>query len=263
MDALLAVRRNDSPAILAASSRFGKYMHEPLHEIRKAKVDANPVLEAMRRVWAECVCHEDNNGSEKSYNDILQNIKILRCSAKDIEQFSIVLGEFQGERNFSYKAGQYLSALINNCNDAEFVIHTNHLDRIDSLGYRNTKNIIVDGNVGCFFGEKMENGTMTVEGDAGDFVGSWMKGGAIIVNGNANAYVGETMKGGSITVMGDIGDEVAHQMKGGIIAVKGTSGDNVAMDMKGGETHLNGRNKVSNFFIGGKIFLNGELLIEK
>ncbi|NYZ74491.1 hypothetical protein H0O00_05080 [Candidatus Micrarchaeota archaeon] len=233
---------------LAMANRFSRYKPETERAVRKVEVVEDKTLKKMKDAWKSC----GYVYSDKYYPEMLETVKKLEYSAKDVEKFSIALAEFRGERasahefgivlGFVHKAGFFLSALMNNCKDSEFVVHTNHLAKpIIYLGYRNTKNIIVNGNVGDYLGEYMEGGTITVEGTAGDRVGCSMEGGTIIVKGNA-------------------GDEVGYAMEGGTITVKGNAGDDVGERMNGGEIHLNGGYNGRAGFKHGKIFHKGKLI---
>jgi hypothetical protein len=223
MDTAVCAREKDKPAILAASSRFKGFGTEPLHETRTRKMEANPVIEKMKRAWATC---DDGHLDHGSIAGALNKIKIPRYSAKDIETFSLAIAEFQDEVKFSDKAGLFLSALINNCRDEKFVIHTTHLVQpINSFGYQNRKNITVDGNIGTSVGYDMEVGVITVNGNAGFGVGCGMRGGRIIVQGDC--------------------------------------GYNVGINMSGGEIHIEGSYEISRSIVSGKIFHNGNLIVPK
>jgi glutamate synthase domain-containing protein 3 len=171
------------------------------------------------------------------YLQIRDRIKDLACPAKDVEMFSVALAELEGEKDFYSKAGPFLSALINNSKDREFVIHTTHLAfPIQYIGYHNTKII-------------------TLEGDAGDDVGCMMKDGILVVRGDAGCSVGQGMVGGAITIMGKAMDNVGSEICGGRITVEGNAGENVGCYMKGGEIRINGEYaSLSKEHEGGKIY---------
>ena len=273
--------KKDAPSI--ASGRFRGFGPETERDARTIKVEMNPALEELKRVWAECRFGYSAS-YDKDYLAITEKIKQLRYSPIDIEGFSILLAGFQGEEFFPIKAGLYLSALVNNCQEDGFIIHTNHLATlVSAIGFRNRKSIIVHGDVDSIAGEDMECGTMTINGNAGDNLGGGMKDGAITVHGDADGWIGNgmrsgtitikgdsgrrtgwTMRGGEIIVEGDAGDEVGALMSGGIIRVDGTAGSMIGDRMDGGEIHLKGRYfNISSDFNGGKIFHEGKLLYEK
>lgn len=287
MNAEICVGRKNAPAIVAASRIFGKYGHQPLHDTRAHEVEINSAVQGMRAAWAMCGDMKLEY-SGKMHSKMLKRIEKLRYSAKDIECFSVVLSEFQGELIFSRKVGIFLSALINNCKEEEFIIHTAHLDEpIDCIGYGNRKKIIVEGDTWINLGREMDAGEIIVNGDADDSVGHSMRGGSIIVNGNAGDTIGYDMAGGSILVKGNAGNEVGHEMRGGAIIVTGDAGFRTGIlmhggkvivkghaalfageGMYGGELHLDGtfsdfREVLAYNIVGGKIFHKGELIVDK
>jgi hypothetical protein len=209
------------PTTLAASGRFGGFKPESEIIIREAKVVRNPNLEEMRKAWMAHPYDFQHDYSD-SYEKILSVIKNLEYSANDVEIFSVMLAEFQDDAFFRVEAGNFLSALINNCKEDDFVIHTSHLARtIHYLGQLNMKNLYVDGDVGDEHGHKMLGGSIIVKGDAGGSVGYDLHGGRIIVEGEAGDAVGCEMRGGSITVKGNAGERVGVGMHGGEIHIDG------------------------------------------
>jgi formylmethanofuran dehydrogenase subunit C len=277
MDAALLVPGKKAPATLAASSRFKGYGNEPLHETRILKPESGPMLDAMKKAWAECYLVFDSIGEEfiaidglspsrertlnhqKTYDSFSESLKGHVCSAKDIEAFSIFLERLQGEEMFSTKAGLYLSALINYSGDAGFVIHTSHLpEPIHGLGYRNKKNIIVDGDAGYALGESMESGSIIVKGDTGNHVGSSMKGGSITVEGDAMGYLGSGMENGIISVEGNAGEKAGSWMRCGSISIGGNAGDDIGMYMTGGKIIVRG----AAGYNAGKGMKGGSIIVE-
>ncbi len=208
MENIVCARGEDTPWTAAASSKFDGFKREHLHDIRKPEVKSNPIIEAMGKVWVKCG-HVRSENWALIYNRILNLINKFEYSAKDIEAFSLELIAFQNEKDFSDKAGLFLSALINNCHENDFVVHTAHLDRpIDRLGWHNTKNITVEGSAGAFTGDTMDSGTIIVRGDADDGIGFGMKGGTITVNGNTGDMIGWSVEGGEIHINGECEGEV-------------------------------------------------------
>jgi len=273
------------PLIVAAGSRFDKYKPEQEREVRKAEVKEDKALEQLRAAWRNFGYEEGRKDWEKTnYKIALEQVKGISCSAKDIENFCIALAEFQDEMRFPHKAGYLLSALINNGKDSDYVIHVQHLSQaIWWVGYENTKNIVVNGDVGYSVGQYMKGGLITVNGNAGSQVGTTMEGGTIAVNGNAGWHVGSVMKGGTIVVDGNVGDEVGFGMeggtivvngnagrrigeimRGGTITVKGNAGNDVGDFMRNGEIHMEGDYKgLSKIIEGGKIYHKGVLIVDK
>jgi len=176
----------------------------------------------------------------------------------------LLLGEHENKKYFESFTGCYLSALINGSKDKDFNIITNYLTKtIDYIGYKNTKNIDVNGSVGRWVGFRMEGGKITINGNTGWYVGDRMKDGKITVNGNAGVWVGFFMENGKITINGNAGDRVGYEMKDGKITIKGNAGDWIGWYMEGGKIHLNGDyESLSNYINGGNIYHKGKLIVE-
>jgi formylmethanofuran dehydrogenase subunit C len=148
-------------------------------------------------------------------------VKDSGITAIDVEAFCVMLPEFQGEKNFSFKAGLFLSALINSSKESRFIVHTRHLaEPIDVLGYKNTKDIVVNGNAGHGIGIMMESGTIVVNGNVGECLGDRMSGGSITVNGDSGIYTGDRMEGGELRVNGSI-DDLSPLFRGGNVFENG------------------------------------------
>ncbi|MDD5172510.1 MAG: hypothetical protein PHF60_05760, partial [Candidatus ainarchaeum sp.] len=187
--------------VLAIVKGFRGYKPEEEKGVRKAEVVEDEALKKLKAAWKAC---HYSCGEHGTYRMMHEAVKTLKYSAKDIENVSVALAEFQNEVRFSEKAGLFLSALVNNGEDSEFVIHTAHFARpIGYLGYQNTKNITVDGDVGEMLGDRMDGGSIFVRGNASYYVGWMMKSGIITVGGNASHAVGTGMDGGEIHLNGD------------------------------------------------------------
>lgn len=230
---------------VAAGKKFGRYKPEKEKATRKADVKEDEVLRQMKKAWT---AYEETikDGSYRYDWDIDEAMSIiqstvLQYSSKDVEKFSIALAEFQDEEKFYEKAGMFLSVLINNGKDSDYIIHTSHLVwGPNNLGCRNRKNIIVKGKLGSHAGREMEGGTIIVEGDVDLSLGFSMKGGRIVVKGNAPYGTGVYMEGGTIIVEGNAGDTIGSHMKGGTIIIKGNAGSSVGPNMDGGTIIVEG-----------------------
>jgi hypothetical protein len=187
----------------AMANRFTKYQPESERTVRKVEVVEDETLKQLKKAWKAVVYNQDVG---YDFEQALKLVAGSRYSAADVEKLSLVLAEFQDEGDFSEKAGHFLSALINNGNDADYVIHTAHLaGPLDALGFRNTKNITVYGDVGLSLAGSMTGGSITVKGNADNDVGCYMEGGIIIIEGNAEGYdIGVYMTGGEIHVEGEM-----------------------------------------------------------
>lgn len=260
----------------AASKKFSRYKKEEEKTVRKPDVKEDKALGQLKKAWRAYKTRSTDYGEVENF----LKARDLNYSSKDIERFSIALVEFQDEQEFSDKAGLFLSVLINNGKDSDYVIHTRHLaEAIDSIGRDNRKNIIVDGDVGDFAGLNMQSGSITIRGNASDFLGAGMKEGMITVEGNVGKCLGQMMKGGNITVGGNAGGVLGNQMKGGAITVKGNAGelagnlmedgsitvggnvgDNMAVEMRKGMIRVGGNagKRIGGVMRGGEIHIEGD-----
>jgi formylmethanofuran dehydrogenase subunit C len=282
------------------ANKFGKYRPEEEKAVRKVEVVEDETLKTLIAAWK---AYPFAPVAGKTYEHALETVKPLEYSASDVESFSIMLAEFQNEKDFTIRAGLFLSALINQGKDRDYVIRTAHLEvPLDYICYQNTKNITVKGDAGDWCGGDMKGGSITVNGNAGARVGGYMKDGAITVKGNSGAIAGERMEGGSITVNGDTeygagsemwggtvtiegntgpsvgynmigcridvkGDAqtwVGRQMHGGRITVAGNPGGRVGPHMNGGEIRIEGKWRgVSALFVSGRIYRKGKLVVDE
>ncbi len=236
--------------ITAASSRFGKFAKESGQGVRQADVKKDEKLEAMIQAWKGFGSDWQGMGSDEfNYRNAAAFVKELNVSSEDIMRFCVALARYQETRRFPGKAGIFLSALANSCQDAGVTLLTgNFQNRINHLGFKNTRDIII-------------------EGDAGDHLGHFMKTGSITLNGNAARDVGNEMESGSIIINGDAGNDPGWIMKGGTMIINGNAGAEVGALMSGGEIHLNGgfesiAGKICRIY-GGQIFHKGQLIWPK
>jgi hypothetical protein len=134
---------------LLGSDLFDSLSGEDKQEIRKFEVrNINKAIDEMIEGFLS-VEFKDSTGRSNPYPSCELNIP-KKYTARDIEEFSIVLGNFQDVNHFSRKAGEYLSALIKNSRAKNFTIHTNHLhDNLHNLCYWiNGKRVLIKGNEG-------------------------------------------------------------------------------------------------------------------
>lgn len=180
---------------LKGESPFSRYRPEKERAVRMPEVVENATLRQLKDAWRRFVRaayegEEIEHTDEPSmvYYTAIRILKAIDYSAKDVEKFSVALAEFQDDvfdyNSFVYNAGLFLSALIGNCPDSDFVIHTRHLTNPPRyIGFRNTKNVTVEGSVEDYSGEKMASGRITINGDAGVGLGHDMEGGEIHLEG--------------------------------------------------------------------------------
>jgi hypothetical protein len=249
-------------SVATMASRFGRYKPEEEKTVRKAEVVEDETLKKMKDAWKAANAAVERNLFSDFYDAAIMFVHGMEYGVRDVEKFSLAMVEFEHEERFYQKAGVFLGALINEGKDEDYIIHSSHLAcGIDHLGYRNTKNITVQGSAGDYCGNGMEGGSITVEGDTGGGCGYDMEGGSVIVKGNTDDTCGYQMKGGSITVNGDAGERCGHEMEGGSVIVNGDAGHACGSLMKGGEIHINGEiSTIRGDTKLGKIFHQGELI---
>ena len=223
----------------AINDPFSRYKPESERSFRGFKIKETEILKRVKNRFkrfrfSKCLWVEN-------YVDVFNSIKSIKCTSFHITAFSIALSELQCEEAFSQKAGLFLSALINNSKEKNFIIITKHFgEAIDHIGFRNTKNITIQVNAGSNVGFEMERGSITVNGNAMSEVGREMNGGSIIVNGNIDGLVGWGMKNGTVTVKGNAGIPVGYKMNGGTIFLEG-SYKLLAEEIRGGNIFHKGK----------------------
>lgn len=241
---------------------FARYKPEKVEEVRKSIVQESETLQQFRVLWAKI---QNMSKPNKGYRDIVDGVKQLDYSASDVENFSLILSEFQNEKQFSVRAGVMLSALINSGKDDNYVVHTRHLDtQIDYLGYENTKNIIVDGDAGGLLGHAMKRGRIIVKGSVGVGLGDEMHDGEIIVEKDAGYAAGSFMKGGKIRIEENADDNLGQMMSDGLIIVRGNAGRTVGSGMKGGTILMQGHYEgLSDNIRNGRVYHKGKRIVDR
>jgi hypothetical protein len=259
---ILTVRRNPTDAsALAIGGKFKRFGPEKERAVGKAEIKEDETLKQLKDIYAwlrqPAICKLDCDVVPIA----LDALKGVAYSAADVADFSIALAEFQ-EDNFSFYAGRFLSALIANGKDEEFIIPTMHLSvPLEGLGTGNTKRIIVEGPGGVALGYEMRSGSIEVRGDVDHWCGQGMDGGSIAVYGNAGGAAGLCMSGGTITILGDAGGEVGTSMRGGLIIVKGNVTEKAGAYMHGGTIRISGNagELVGEYMHGGEIIIKGNI----
>ena len=192
-----------------------RYKSEKKQGVRKSDVKRDETLLRLREVWFRFKFHGppyDNT----VYTELPILLQGIDYSAEDIRRMCIALAEFQDEKWFSVKAGYFLSALINNGKEKNYVLSVHHLvEPICRLGRSNTKNITIEGDVGERLGDGMTGGRIIVNGNADSYAGAWLRGGRIEINGDVCAQVGDCMQGGEIHINGEyltLGDNLCGKI---------------------------------------------------
>lgn len=188
----------------------------------------------------------------KEYKSALKLFKD-KYSAVEILEFVTHLPFYEKRLPLFDRAGIFISALINNSPDIQFYLNFSCLkEKLDYVGYRNLKEIMIIGDLGNKAGYEMKSGKIFITGNAGDRIGKGMLGGEITIDGRVGESVGYNMMGGKIIVKGNTGDNVGSHMRdwmGGRemrcpeIIIEGNAGENIGIGTKGGKIYLNGNFK--------------------
>jgi hypothetical protein len=262
---------------LFANGRFRGFQIEPERQVRRFTPKDDPKLETLRSIWHSFTLPDMALGSTM-YFKASESLLFIDSDAKTIEKFSIALAEFQGEKEFSWKAGFFLSALMNGSSSDDFIVHTRHISEdIHCIGFNNRKRMIIDGDIGSGVGSQMEKGKIVVQGNAGWFAGSKMHGGLLEIEGNVLVNAAREMKGGLlivhgntpngdcgfannstgglIIIKGNISDKAAYSKSGGILMICGDAGHELGSQMTCGEIIVKGEAEGVGALEGGRIYL--------
>jgi len=184
-------------------------------------------------------------------------------SAKDIEHFSLSLGQYASRKEFYY-AGEYLSALINASNEQDITIHSEGLIQpLHYFGYKNEKNICVYGDLGDSCGLQMKKGSLIVHGDVGSHCGESIEGGTLQVMGSAGIMCGSQMDGGTVIVEKNVSHLAGSAMNNGTLIINGNAEHELGGLMRGGTIHLKGTyGGQSQSMTGGDIYHKGKLIVK-
>ena len=134
-----------APSAVRASDPFKRYKREKLQIVRKADIKEDNILKQLKQAFRQFhLSYEDNRIWASAYERASVVVKRINYSARDVEKFSLILYELKDERYFALKAGIFLSALINNGVDIDYVLHVNPEHKILAIGLLNIKNLIIN-----------------------------------------------------------------------------------------------------------------------
>ncbi len=141
-----------------------------------------------------------------------------KAEPKDVMAFSNGLRHYRSKTSAGWKAGMFISALVNNSEHQHFVVSAGSAGQtLDYLGFRNEKNLVIIGHAGNRLGWEMTRGSIFVDGNAGNETGGRMADGKIWVQGDAGEKAGTGMRGGLLHIRGKPGKEAGHTRQGGTI----------------------------------------------
>jgi|GEM_PF-4647455 len=135
------------------------------------KSAASPRIQDIRmhlKRFCEHWCALDRENFTAAYNAALTDAKHMEYDSKDISAFCSEIGKSIpiGPKSNTAGLGIFLSALVNASKENDFEMPFDNV-KIDYLGYKNKKNIVVHGDVGeyaCFKGTA--KGRMAIYGSA-------------------------------------------------------------------------------------------------
>lgn len=172
--------------------------------------------------------------SDELHQEAMEIVEDIEVDSEMIADFVGGLDEYTVE---DYVSAIYISAAINTSEEDFFTLP--ETENIDNLGFKNQKDIRIEGDVATV-GREMQEGEITVEGDVAGDAGRRMEGGEITVEGSTGGETGQKMQGGQISVKGDTGKHLGREMSGGKIDVDGDADGQVAQGMTGGKLTIEG-----------------------
>ena len=208
----------DSQDLLTASAlkQFGKYKKEENVEKRSLDLKVSKGLERILHVWRRFPPLYDDFVPDIEWHMRLKKaVRRIDFTEEDIRKFNISLLQYENvphksdeEYGFSEKAGIFLSALINEAKETDFMLNLGIFEKgMTCLCVQNKKNVVIQNDgTGCLIhlGEYMVKGNISVSGNVHDGIGAYMKGGEnLMVEGNAGEVSGYQMIGGTIHISGD------------------------------------------------------------
>jgi formylmethanofuran dehydrogenase subunit C len=169
-------------------------------------------------------------------------------SSLDISETAIntfirqLLPAHKNERGFKYKAGLFLSAVIQASKDQKITVDVTGLPALNKLCcFLEKKELTIKGDVGDSTAAYAKSGSIIIKGNAGDGTGGDLNGASVIVEGNAKYYTASGAKSGSVTVKGNTGYGTGASLNGASVIVKGAAGNETASGARSGVIHVGGK----------------------
>ena len=220
-----------------------------------------------------------------SFFEVAQHFIPSSYSAADVNAFCLDICVLKKNLKYVGQLGEYISFLVNHCEDDEIRIRIPPHHIMHGLGiYLENKELIIEGNGGKYLGNRMKSGKIIVKGNAGTCVGYRMEGGEIIVEGNVKDHCCHMKKNGTVIIKKNVGEWAGNQMEAGLLEIYGKAADHlgsfmyggklivhgkvtrsVGFGMQAGEIHLNGPYNKDNYksyykpLPGGKVFFKGKI----
>jgi formylmethanofuran dehydrogenase subunit C len=205
------------PCTTAVSKRFGRYKDEKGKAVRNADITESEGLNQLISLCQGLKIKARKGQSQEQYDRgrfyhiydrIGRSASQIEYLTEDVFAFSLMVERFDGNEGPKLELSAFLSAVINAGRETDYSLSLFHTDGdFPFLGYRNTKNIIIDGDIGSI-GEEMIGGHIAVNGSV-RHTGQFMRDGCIIINGDCGS-LGSQMKGGKIVVKGSVRKGTGH-----------------------------------------------------
>jgi glutamate synthase domain-containing protein 3 len=189
-------------------------------------------IETLYRDWEEArhiYTEHTDLGVEEEYEKVVDAVE-----EHDIDTSPETLYTFARGMLLEDYDGLLLSAMINK-SSADETFYLPGMDEVSYVGYRNCKQVVVEGDLRWAAGRLMQGGRLELRGNAGQNPGWEMQDGTVIVEDGDEKNIGLEMGGGRIEVHGDAAAYVGKDMRGGEIEVRGDANFGAGSDMKGGE----------------------------
>lgn len=177
-------------------SRFGRYKGQRGIRSRLPDVLCDEAVKRMADAFMSLKAPHKG-----CYLEAVEASKGLSYSPGDVARFCLALADLEeryadqgahagipGAPGFCIRAGNFLSALVNNGPGDTYMLELGHLDsRLQQLGAFNKKTLILHGDMGGQLGFRMgwegHGGTIIVRGHAGNSIGWEMASGEIHIEG--------------------------------------------------------------------------------
>lgn len=172
---------NKPPSLLTSLAQEKKQPQAREIEVHTSKSIARALEEFKYALANYILPTRDGVGELSGYRTAQERLDGIKFSQNELQEFLFAIKDFEEERNFVC-CGMFISALINAMPILDVDINLSHLDSsIHFIGMCNTKNLTINGNVGCGSGRGMLGGRITINGTASFTDPALLESGKIIV----------------------------------------------------------------------------------
>ncbi|PLW80061.1 hypothetical protein C0585_04045 [Candidatus Woesearchaeota archaeon] len=224
--------------------------NKDLEELLKRESEKNNGSNNLHKI-VDYIVNSQGNFSDETLSDkfykYIEELNKEFSEIKSLEKNEIEkLNHILIDELDSHYSGIYISSLITLNKNNDFKLTLNK--PINYLGYANTKNLTIDGDVGKFSFISMNNGEVLINGDCDEHLGYYFNGKNLIVKGYVITPCFPAMKKGKIVVERDLYRNqgigtVCENMEGGILICNKDVYANIGEQMNGGEIIISGNVK--------------------